>query len=389
MLEPMGFLPFITTAIRAATGAGRATALVLVLISPSIAQSVPPAISEMIREARASSDSRVKAAILSDLSTRRARNPSELQAVHNALRDLERDSRVGKRAPGLAMLSASFEKFLTNSTDETTSESAINLLEEDLGKIPAGYKGAWGARDSNEQLAETLRTNRLKALVSAVAGSRNPRARPVLRRMLEHDGLLGQIAIDGLGQLGDSRDLDELVGKLKKESKSRISLKSFGTPALDRLLREIDDPALPENQKVNLIASLAQFADRENVPRFLVLTKHSNPRVAEIAVRAVGRSVTRADKNTIAKMISSPDRKMRLEALMAIDRDFSKEDGPTLIGVLERDVDPGIRAQAARILGEHAVQEARDALMTASANDESTWVKEFARSALSQLSKKK
>lgn len=214
----------------------------------------------------------------------------------------------------------------------------------------------------------TIRLQRIKALIDAAGNGKNEKARASLWKIVDssQDSYLGQLAVGALGKIGEPEDLDRLVGMLKKNPNLRISLGNFGTMVVPRLMREIDDPAIPETVKASLTVGLVQASSHDNLSLYIPLLKHPSRFVVSAALDAIGKNIHSDDEGLIRDMFASPARFTRVEAILSVgERAWNEKYIPLLLNALKTDPVPSNRALAAHYLGLRRVQGAVPALTAA------------------------
>lgn len=261
------------------------------------------------------------------------------------------------------------------------------LLEREDRDIPKGYLGPWGVKSEEELSRESVRYERLSAIMNAVGHGKNELALPTLRKMRGKGGQAQKMAETAIGRIGKDDDLDAFIREIKSDPNSNIDLIEFGRKSFDRILREIDDSSVPAAEKRRIAARLPSAVRKEDLPTITKLLKNENPDIVDIVTGIVGRSVTADDDVIIRDMLKSPQRMIRGPALLAIDRLWDKKYLPDVLTTLKKGATPWERSCAARILGSHKVVESEQALQDAARNDPTESVRESASFAYQSLTK--
>lgn len=366
----------------------RALALITIFLSTANAAETPKSksIKEILHTAKAAKNEDERTQILSQLRSQPIKVSEDVDAIYSELKSLE----VTYRTDGFnAKNSRQLNKALAKSTDKAIHQKITDLLEAENQELPNEYFGPIEAMSPTERDRASLRLMRLGALLDAAGSGKNELALPVLRKISDKGGIAAESAVLAIGKIGKSEDLDRLIDKIKSDPKARIDLTPFGGKIISRIMKEIDDPKLDDQQRNSLISRLGQARSSENIEKYRALLHHKNPRVVKVAAQAVSESAGRDSGALAIQMISDSDRQIRLNGLLALKQvDWSPSYTQVVLDVLAKDKDEGVREIAAHILGVKKAQGSEVGLRAA-LNDNSKRVRESAQSALDDISGKR
>lgn len=261
------------------------------------------------------------------------------------------------------------------------------LLEKEEDEVPAYYMGPWGAKSQNEASKEVVKFDRLKALTEAAGEGKNEAALPPLRKIRKKGGEAGKLAEKAIGQIGRDEDFEEFIREIKSDPKSRTNLTVFGQRAAERIIKEIDDPAVKPEEKTRLVGSFPQVVPRKDARSLVRLLKHNDRHVVSVISRTLSNSLGAEDEDIIRDLLKNPNRAVKGEALLAIDRVWDVKYLPDLLEILRTDTDNWRRSFVVHMLGKHKVVAATSALQDAEKNDQSSEVREAAAFALKRIRK--
>lgn len=246
--------------------------------------------------------------------------------------------------------------------------AAINaLLEKENSKLTPKVFSYLKAMTAGDYDRMSRRADRLYALTEAAGLGQNMQALPVLRAIRKKGGLTGKDAETAIAQLGVDEDLEEFIREIKKDPKSLVNLDGFGLKGYRRVIKELNDNTVPEDEKNRIASCLPRAVERQYLPDMLALLKHENPRVVRTAAETVGASVTAEDSSLVREMLASQNSNT---GLLAIDRLWDPQYIPDVLQVLKHGDGFG-RRFAAYMLGKHKVQESEAALREIAADSES------------------
>ena len=280
---------------------------------------------------------------------------------------------------------------ISHSTDTSLQQGIADLINEEAQNWPSESRAHRNLFASRGNAKKLLYIERVKALINSAGEGKNHKARPALWRMLEQaqNDYFGQLSIDALGKIGEAEDLDRFIGMIEKNPQLNLQFRGFGKMAIPRVLRDIEDPNIPDSVKPKLTVGLYHLGSHETLPAYLELLDHSNASVAQMASTVVSENLDRSDESQIAGMLKSSSERLRNIALLAVDgRAWNPKLVPLLLDILKKDESKENRARAASCLGYHQVESAIPALQAA-LSDPSKIVRQNARNGLKALTKDK
>jgi hypothetical protein len=244
-----------------------------------------------------------------------------------------------------------------------------------------GRQGAYNVR-SARKLA--VREKRLFALLAAAGSGQNSRALPILRTMLMRGGVYSNEIAVAIGRIGDPADLERFIKMNKLDPGHKIDLSGFGVLAIDRIMKDVDDPAVPSPEKESIIGYLASALGHKTISRYQLLMHHKNVFVSKTAAEAIARVAEPGDEPLILQMLKDENPVLRKEAISALRNIWDDKYAPVVIAALKSDPDDAVRSRAAECLGTRRVCAADSALRSAM-KDGSGRVRDAARSNLEAL----
>ena len=244
-----------------------------------------------------------------------------------------------------------------------------------------GTQGAYNAR-SARKLA--VREKRLFALLAAAGNGQNTQALPVLRAMLKKGGVYSdQIAV-AVGRIGDPADLERFVKINKHDRRGKIDLSGFGVMAIDRVMKDVDDPSVPSQDKDSIIGYLAGALGHKTLSRYRLLIHHKNDFVSRTAAEAIARIAEPEDEPLILLMLKDENPVLRREAISSLRKIWDDKYAPVVVAALKLDPDETVRSRSADCLGARRVC-AADSALRAALQDGSSRVRDAARTNLDAL----
>lgn len=243
-----------------------------------------------------------------------------------------------------------------------------------------GTHGAYNAR-SARKLA--LREKRFFALLAAAGKGKNRRALPILRKMLKKGGVYSREIAVAIGRIGDPADLEGFIKTNKRDSRQKVDLSGFGVMAIDRIMKDVDDPSIPSQDNEAIIGYLGSALGHETLSRYQTLLRHKNGFVSKTAAEAIARLAEPGDEPLIMGMLKDEDPVLRREAISAMEKIWDDKYAPVVIAAL-LDPDDSVGARAAECLGTRRVC-AADAALRSAMKDGSSRVRDAARSNLETL----
>jgi|CXWL01.1.fsa_nt_gi HEAT repeat protein len=242
-----------------------------------------------------------------------------------------------------------------------------------------GAKGAYNARSARKLAA---REQRLLALLTAAGRGKNKSALPVLRGMLKKGGVYSDEIAVAIGRIGDLADLDGLIEM--NERGRKVDLSGFGLLIIDRIIKDVDDPASSSREKDAIIGYLADAKGHETISRYQALIHHKSVFVSKTAVEAIARVAESDDEPLIMRMLKDESPMVRRGAISALMNIWNIRYAPVVIAALKADASEDVRVRAAECLGVRRVCAGEPALRAA-IKDGSALVRDAAKSNLASL----
>ena len=246
-------------------------------------------------------------------------------------------------------------------------------------------RGMHGAYNSRTARKSAVREKRLFALLAAAGNGKNRQALPILRAMLRKGGVYSQEIAVAIGQIGDPADLERFIETDIYDSRHKIDLSGFGVMAIDRIMKDVDDPAVPAQKKESIIGYLASALGHETISRYQSLMYHKNGLISKMAAGAIARIAQPSDEPLIMRMLEDKNPVLRREAISALKKIWDDKYAPVVISALKSDPDDSVRSRAAECLGTRRVCAADPALRWSALNDGSSNIRDAAKSNLEAL----
>ena len=245
-----------------------------------------------------------------------------------------------------------------------------------------GTHGAYNAR-SARKLA--VREKRLFALLAAAGNGKNRQSLPILRAMLKKGGVYSKEIAVAIGQIGDPADLERFIKINRHDRRRKVDLSGFGVMTIDRIMKDVDDPAVPSQDMESIIGSLGSALGHETISRYQALIYHKNSFVSQTAAEAIARVAEPGDEPLILRMLKDENPVLRREAISSLRKIWKDAYAPVVVSALKLDPDDTVRSRAAQCLGTRRVCAADSALRSAMKDDGSSYVREAAKSNLEVL----
>lgn len=341
-------------------------------------------VADAIREARKASSATEKERAYKAISEESVEGDDDVRALADELRRLP-DEASTKDTKKYVEASRHLADVLSKCRTSRHHAVVRNLLEQEVREIPQGFSGPWSANSQAEALREGIRFGRYEALIRAAGEGRNEQALDALRKIRRKGGEVGKAAEKAIGQIGKDEDLEDFVREVRSDPDSRTNLNVFGKKAADRILRELEDEKVPDDEKVRFASALPKNLGAAELDRLRPMLKHKNRRVASLVAAAIAAGTPSNDMGTVRDLLKHPDMSVQAEALAAIAKNWRPDYLPDLLKILKEDRYGFRRSQAASILGQNRVVEARTALEDAVKNDPDENVRDSARFALERM----
>ena len=239
--------------------------------------------------------------------------------------------------------------FLT-AKDPKFADTLADVLEKEYRSMPKDFIGVSGAKTELDSLHYQMRQARLQALADAAGQARNRKALPTLRKMLANQGAPRAFAVGAIGQISDPADIEDFIQRIKKDPKSNITLNSFGPAAVDPIMREVNDPAVPELPKYTIANSLRYMATHDNMGRYRQLLKHKDPVIQRVSAEAICRIAGKDDGDALIEITHSNWSASRGLAIRAMGRNSDERFIPVLRNMVLHDDSGSVRAETTGIL---------------------------------------
>lgn len=223
-------------------------------------------------------------------------------------------------------------------------------------------------RSRKQLFASMIRSERIRAIITAAGDGKNEKAVKALQSIQGRGGLFAEAAVAALGHIGHSEDLDRYIAALKKNPRARLRISEFGTPAIDRIMREVNDPNVPEDQKRALIGAIKHSGGHESIPTWSKLLDHSNEFVVRMAGEGIALQAKPDDVDLLKRMLNSPNYHTRGSAVTGLTspQAWTPEFAPLIIETLRKDPSWYVKSTAATALSDRKVCAALPALEEAS-----------------------
>lgn len=338
---------------------------------------------EAVQAARSAKDDKTELEALDDLEVVTEIGRDDIVALHGSLKELETRAK-GKGEEFTRVRLKKIARALEKSKKEDDATIATLLVKEadDLpNNLVAFFEDKFAGKE-----ATTVRISRVAMMMELAGKNKNKAALPSLRRIAQKGGMPADLANRAIAQIGDPEDLERFVMEVKRNPQARVNFSGFGFSAIDRIMREVDDPNLNDRVRGSLIAGMGQAVGLESIPKYKALLHHKDRRVVETASRALANSLPNGDLSAVKEMLNDSQRDVRFQALVVLEEKTWSDDAVLLVvDRLKNDKDGGVRAEAAHILGKRRVR-AAEADLKAALNDPSSWVRSSVEGALQELS---
>ncbi len=244
-----------------------------------------------------------------------------------------------------------------------------------------GTTGAYNARTSRKL---AIREKRLLALLAAAGNGKNRQALPILRAMLKKGGVYARETAVAIGRIGDPADLERFMDSNRRGRGTKIDISGFGVMAIDRIMKDVENPAINSQENEPNIEYLATALGHETLSRYQSLLHHKNSFVAKTAAEAIARVVEPGDAPLVLTMLKDGEPAVRRGAISALERLWDEKYAPVILSALKSDPDETVRSKAAQCLGTKRFCAADPALRSAM-KDPSGQVRDAAKSSLDAL----
>ena len=284
-----------------------------------------------------------------------------------------------------ARRSAVLDSRLKTVTDPAFKDDIANLIDKEYQDTKREARLPFPKLTTRSHMKAALRYERINALMTAAGNGKNEKARAALWEIIEiaQDDNLGKGAAIALGKIGNPDDLDRLIFMVKRNPKLLLPLGNFGPIAIPRIMKEIDDPSVPQETKSVLSSALVGASSHETISSFLPLLDNKNPLVVRVAADAIGKNIRAEDDALIRGLSKNPNRSVRGAMLVAVEGHAWKDGyAELLIDTVQHDPDYFLRAGAAASLGEHKVSRAIPVLQKVASEDKAGSVRLSAEGAL-------
>lgn len=340
---------------------------------------------EALAAARAAKDGDQKVKAYLGVEEGSVTDNDDVRAVYSEFDQLERELK-SKDSGRLTRVSEHLSKVLASCQDPKYRAVIKELVDKENAGLGHGYWGPFAVKSEVELMRETPRYARLRAILESAGKGKNEDALPALRAMRKKGGQGGKMAETAIARIGKDEDLEEFIREIKASPKSMVSLYGFGRKGTSRVIRELNDPQVTEEEKRRVAGQLPRHVPREDLPTLVGLLKHPLRKVVEIAAGTLGGSLTAADEALLRDLMRNPDQAIRGPAIRALDRLWDEKFLPVALDILKNDPDAGNRSFVIYLLKMRRVQAAEAALREAASSDAAPWVREEAQEALKSFS---
>jgi hypothetical protein len=239
-----------------------------------------------------------KQATYSEIGQLPLENPAQLLSLYDELVSME--SRVQESNPREYVDTTRYlSRVFYTAKDPKFSDALVSALNKEYGSMPKNFIGPHGATTVPESSRYEMRWIRLDALADVIGQTRNRAALPTLRKMLEGAGVVRVAAVGAIGNISDPTDIEDFIRRIKKDPRSGIGLQSFGPAAVDPIMREVNDPSVPELPKYTMASALTYMATRENRATYIALLKHPDGVIQRVAAEGICRTAGKDDHDAL------------------------------------------------------------------------------------------
>lgn len=312
-----------------------------------------------------------------EISHRNVDSGAVLRSLYDEMKHLESEEKKSKMPGQLLDLQEPLSDAVEHSTNPAAQTVIVELLKEESSK---------SLRNMLSHKGE-LRAGRVRSLIYSTGRARNEAALPTLRRIRKDGGSTGKAAETAIGQIGKAEDLEEFLKEIKREPNSNINLDGFGEMALDRIMRDLNDPSLPDHQKIKIVGRLPRLSSASGINSYRPLLKHKDSRVVEVAARQIADMLQPGDFEIVRELLANPDSAIHGPTLVTLGRLI--RGNPRLISLaidaLTSDNHDHHRAAAATLLGHNNIKSAEAVLREAAKSDPDPTVRKAAAGALKNL----
>ncbi|MDD5304529.1 MAG: HEAT repeat domain-containing protein [Elusimicrobia bacterium] len=290
----------------------------------------------------------------------------DAQAAYEWLNNVKLDASNDGQMQFASRHAQNVAKSLSHATSPDCQEFIAKTLRKEshwiLPRDMAEY--AQVAKSRKQLFASMIRSERIRAVIAAAGDGKNEKAVKTLQSIQGRGGLFAEAAVAAIGHIGHSEDLDKYIAELKKNPRARLRIAEFGTPAIDRIMREVNDPNVPENQKRALIGAITNSGGHESIPTWTKLLDHSNEFVVRMAAEGIARQAKPTDMDLLKTMLNSPNYHTRGSAVTGLTSPqvWTPELAPLIIDTLRKDPSWYVKSTAATALSDRKVCEALPAL---------------------------
>lgn len=265
-----------------------------------------------------------KAALFKEVEVYPIKSCKEATRIYNWLQEYP-DRTVRKGGTNQASIFAqSVAKALSHTISAECHTDIAKWLSSEVRFLPPEILGVAlrSAAQISEQtiMKESLRYERIHALIHAAGDGKNEKALPVLRKILKK-GLYDYSADYGVGRIGKKEDLEWFIVELEKGDRSlRMRLSEFGPLAIQRIMQEVDNPAVPKDVSGRIRHWISGVRGRENIPVLIPLLKHSDPFIVKMAAKALSDNASTEDEPLLLSMLEHQNSDVRRSAVDALAR---------------------------------------------------------------------
>jgi hypothetical protein len=343
---------------------------------------------EALQAAHEAPDQKTRRSALAAASQMALQSEQEMQALMSSLDGLAVQAGHADDPTNLAIVQEAHAigNSISLSTSPALQPIVSQWLDKEVDRLPAGFADPDSAQSPAQSARALCVYERINSLLRATEGGKNAFALAAVRKLAQKGGFATSLASRALGTLGDSTDLDYLIETVKRDPHAQMDLSGFGPPVVDRILQEVNNPAVTPDVKNRLTVFMSVVSRHDLLPKYQSLLRSNNPAVVHAAAIGMYRSLTPADSGLVQAMLKDPSDSVRVQALTAIQtkRIWIDSFGADLIQILHSDPNDIVRSQATALLGIHHVLSAESDL-TKALQDRSMFVRQAAQYALTKL----
>lgn len=340
---------------------------------------------DALASAEAATDAQTAIELHKELPGYLVESESDLRAVYERMKIVRERRGTAKDIEPATQQMMYLSFVIAKATAPKHHEWIARLLEREYDELPWKYAGVWGALSKADAVKDKIRLGPAVALMTACGDGKIRIALPILRKVREKEGMIGQLADFAIARIADPEDLRIAIERLKRDPTQRPPLGLYGDALVPALLKEIEDGSISPEIRTELALRLQQAARIGNCHLFEPLLSHKNSDVARQAVAGLLKCPSSEDSPLILRLLDNPNEEVRRAGLYALNyKVWNRELALKTIQILVNDKNNITRGSAAMVLEKRRDPIAREALERA-LNDPYPLVRRTARRALDAL----